>query len=171
LIVQVPAVKKVSAPTDVMVHTLVVDDVKVGVRPESDVAVSVGLVPKFCDPGFANVMVWPAFGVTELEALDAGPVPAELLAVTVKVYACPLVSPVTTIGEFAPLTGATSAGEVVTVYPEMDMPPVLVGALKATLACVSPAVAAPMVGAPGATGLTVKDLTTCGAGRKELLPA
>jgi hypothetical protein len=165
LIVQVPAVTKVSAPTEVMVHTLVVDEVKVGVSPESDVAVSVGLVPKFREPGFANVMVWPAFGVTELEALDAGPVPAELSAVTVKVYACPLVSPVTTIGELAPLTGATSGGDTVTVYPVIVVPPVLVGAVKATLAWVSPAVAVPIVGAAGTAGLTVKLRLTWGAGK------
>jgi hypothetical protein len=35
------------------------------------------------------------FGVLELEADDAEPVPAELVARTVKVYAVPFVSPVT----------------------------------------------------------------------------
>ena len=34
-------------------------------------------------------------GVALFDAADAGPVPAALLAVTVKVYAVPLVSPVT----------------------------------------------------------------------------
>jgi hypothetical protein len=35
-----------------------------------------------------------AFGVTGVEAADAGPVPAKFVAVTVKVYAWPLVRPV-----------------------------------------------------------------------------
>ena len=42
-------------------------------------------------------------GVTLFEALDAGPVPATLVAVTVKVYAVPLVRPVTVIGEAEPV--------------------------------------------------------------------
>ena len=42
-------------------------------------------------------------GVTLLEGADAGPVPTELVAVTVKVYAVPLVSPVTVIGLADPL--------------------------------------------------------------------
>ena len=41
-------------------------------------------------------------GVIEFEADEAGPVPAEFVAVTVKVYAVPFVSPVTAIGELLP---------------------------------------------------------------------
>jgi hypothetical protein len=86
LIVQVPAVTKVKAPPVVIVQTAGVDEVKVGVKPVASVdAVSVGEVPKFCAPGFAKVMVWIAAGVIELDAADAGLVPAELSAVTVKV--------------------------------------------------------------------------------------
>ena len=85
MIVQVPAVTKVSAPPVVMVHTPGVEDVNTGVNPESEVAVSVGVVPKFCAPGLAKVMVWLAAGVTLLDAAEAGPSPAELVAVTVKV--------------------------------------------------------------------------------------
>jgi len=44
-----------------------------------------------------------AAGVTAAEAADADPVPAELIAATVKVYAVPLVRPVTTMGEPAPV--------------------------------------------------------------------
>src|SRR3989344_9332522 len=110
LMVQVPAVRNVSAPVGVMVHTLRVDDVKVGTSPESEVAVSVGEVPKFWAPGLLKVTVCVALGVMELEDAEAGPVPATLSAVTVKVYAWPLVSPVTTMGELAPATGATSGG-------------------------------------------------------------
>jgi hypothetical protein len=75
LIVQVPVVIKVSAPPLVMVQTLVVEDVNVGVKPESAVAVSVGAVPKFCAPGLGKVMVCDAAGVIELEAAEAEPVP------------------------------------------------------------------------------------------------
>ena len=42
-------------------------------------------------------------GVTADDALDAVPVPTELVAVTVKVYAVLLVRPVTVIGEVLPL--------------------------------------------------------------------
>ncbi len=83
--VQVPAVTKVSAPPPVIVHTPVVDELKVGVRPESEIAVSVGMVPKFCAPGLLKVMVCGAAGVIALDAADAAPVSeAPLVAVTVK---------------------------------------------------------------------------------------
>ena len=65
-------------------------------------ALSVGVVPKFCAPGLAKVMVWLALGVTEFDAVEAGPVPAELVAVTVNVYAVPLVRPETVMGLAAP---------------------------------------------------------------------
>jgi hypothetical protein len=42
-------------------------------------------------------------GVTLLEAADAAPVPTPLVAVTVKVYAVPLLSPLTARGLLAPL--------------------------------------------------------------------
>ena len=45
-IVQVPAVTKLRAPPEVIVQTPVVDELKLTVRPESDVAVSVGVAPK-----------------------------------------------------------------------------------------------------------------------------
>ena len=44
-IVHVPAATNVSTPPLVMVHTPVVDDVNIGVRPDVEVAVSVGDVP------------------------------------------------------------------------------------------------------------------------------
>ena len=47
-------------------------------------------------------------------------------------------------------------GLAVTVYPVIAAPPLLAGAVNAMLACVSPAVAVPIVGAPGTIGLTVK---------------
>ncbi len=83
--VQVPTVTKVSAPPAVIVQTVVVLDVNVGVNPESEVADNAGVVPKFCAPGLPKVTVCAALGVAGLEALDAGPVPALLSAVTVNV--------------------------------------------------------------------------------------
>jgi hypothetical protein len=73
-----------------MVQTPVVDELKVTVKlsvpvAESAVAVRVGVVPKFCVPGLAKVMVWLPLGVAELEAPDATLVPMALVAVTVKV--------------------------------------------------------------------------------------
>ncbi|WP_211209726.1 hypothetical protein, partial [Uliginosibacterium gangwonense] len=71
--------------------------------PEPEVAVNVGVVPKFCAPGLAKVMVCDVLGVTLFEAAEAEPVPALFVAVTVKVYAVPLVSPVTVIGLVPPV--------------------------------------------------------------------
>jgi hypothetical protein len=51
-------------------------------------------------------------GVTLLETAEAVEVPAELVAVTVKVYAVPFVSPVTVNGEPAPLTAMFPGLEV-----------------------------------------------------------
>lgn len=41
-------------------------------------------------------------GITLVDAGDGGPIPAKLLAVTVKVYAVPFVKPDTAIGEVVP---------------------------------------------------------------------
>jgi hypothetical protein len=75
----------VNAPPLVIVHTPVVDEVNVGVKPESDVALKVGVVPKLCAPGLVNVIVCGAFGVIEFDAVDAALVPAAFVAVTLNV--------------------------------------------------------------------------------------
>ena len=85
MMVQVPADTVVNAPPLVTVQTPVVLEENVTARPEVAVAVSVGEVPKFCVPGLLKVMVWLAAGVALLEAAEAAPVPAELVAVTVNV--------------------------------------------------------------------------------------
>ena len=51
-------------------------------------------------------------GVTLLEAVEALEIPAEFVAVTVKVYAVPFVSQVTVNGEPAPLTAIFPGLEV-----------------------------------------------------------
>jgi len=81
-----------------------------------------------------------------------------------------LVNPVTVMGLEAPLPVAPP-GLAVTVYPVILAPPVKAGAVNVTLACVSPAVAVPIVGAPGTTALTVNDRVTVGAARKLEFPA
>jgi hypothetical protein len=65
------------------VQTPVVDDVSVTVSAESDVAVSVGVVPKFLVPGFANVIACTAIGVADVDATDAADVPPVFEAVAV----------------------------------------------------------------------------------------
>lgn len=69
----------------VIVQTPVVDDVKVGVRLDVAVAVSVGELPKVWELGLAKVMVCVPLGVAELDAPEAEPVPIALVAVTVAV--------------------------------------------------------------------------------------
>ena len=83
--VQLPVLAKPSRPPLVMVHTAGVAELKLTARPEEALALNVGVVPKFCAPGLAKVMTCGAAGVTALEAAEAGPVPATLVAVTVKV--------------------------------------------------------------------------------------
>src|SRR5688572_2399712 len=95
----------------------------------------------------------PAEGVTAFDAELAGPVPAILVAVTVKVYDTPLVKPITTRGLVAPLD-MKPPGDEVTVYDVIAEPPLLAGAEKATDAWALPAVATTPVGAPGTTGVS-----------------
>ena len=107
-----------------------------------------------------------AAGVTADDALEAVPVPTELVAVTVKVYAVPLVSPVTVIGDEGPLAVTAvppPTGVAFTVYPVIADQPTLLGAVKLTTACPFPPTALTLVGTPGASKLR--------AGRKpKLLP-
>ena len=99
LMVHVPPVTNVRTPPDVVVHTPVVDEENVTVSPDEAVAVSVGLVPKLCEPGLLKVMVCVPIGVTAFDAADAALVPIALVAVTVQVYVVPLASPDTTMGD------------------------------------------------------------------------
>ena len=82
-----------------------------------------------------------------LEDKEAGPVPAPLIAATVKVYAVPFVSPVT--DAVVPVTTTLpAAGETVTLYPLMALP-FEAGAVHPRVADLLPAVAVKPVGAPG----------------------
>jgi hypothetical protein len=84
-----------------------------------------------------------------LAELDA-PVPALLVADTVNVYAVPAVKPITVIGLVVPVV-TIDPGLLVTVYLVIVAPPLLAGAVKATVAVVLfvTAAAVPIVGAPG----------------------
>jgi Na+/proline symporter len=84
-------------------------------------------------------------------------VPTEFVAVIVKVYAVPLESPVTVIGE--PLLLALNPPLLaVVVYVVIDAPPLFPGGVKVIVACPFPAVAVPIVGAFGTVaGVTALD--------------
>jgi len=87
-------------------------------------------------------------GVTEFEAELGELVPLTFVAVTVNVYAVPLVRPVTEIGLVEPVP-VKLPGFDVTVYPVIAEPPLLVGAVNVIDAWAFPAVAVPIVGALG----------------------
>ena len=55
--VQVPGVRNASTPLLLIVHTLLVAELKLTASPELAVALKVGVVPKFCAPGLAKVIV------------------------------------------------------------------------------------------------------------------
>ena len=92
-----------------------------------------------------------AAGVTATDADDAFEVPTAFVAVTVKVYAVPFVSPVTVMGLAAPVA-VMPPGELVTRYEVIAEPP-FAGAVKRTVAAPSPAAAVTPLGALGATAV------------------
>ena len=98
-----------------------------------------------------------ATGVTAPDGAEAGPLPTPLVAVTMKVYAVPLVRPVTlaVVCGGVPLTTAgvcaTPAMYGVIVYEVIGLPP-LDGAVQETTADWFPAVAVTLAGAPGRAG-------------------
>ena len=155
MMLQAPGDTKVSVPLVVMVQTPGVAEVNDMGKPDVELAVSVGVVPKLFAPGFANVIVCGPCGVTLPEVVEAEPVPMEFVAVTVKIYGVPFVRPVTVIEGPLPLT-VIFPGELVTVYPVMGAPPVKVGGVTVTVARLSPAIAETDAGAPGTTAFTVK---------------
>lgn len=159
---QVPVVTKVSVPPVVTVQTPVLVVVKETARPELAMALSVGDVPKVWVPGFANVIVCGPFGVTLLDAADEAPVPVALVAVTVKVYAVPLVRLFTVMEVHgAAQVPVMPPGDEVAVKLAIGPP----AELKVTVALALPAVATGVVGALGAAGVTANDRVTTGAGR------
>src|SRR5690242_16617248 len=96
-------------------------------------------------PGFAETAVGApgtVIGVTLADGADAALVPAAFAAVTVNVYAVPLVRPVIValVAGAATLTDKPP-GAAVTVYPVIALPPLDAGAVHDTVAWALPAVA------------------------------
>ena len=102
------------------------------------------------------VAVGAAAGVTLLDTPDGMLAPTALIALTVKVYAVPLFSPLTTWLNAVLLAWVSvpPAGLETTVYLVIALPPSSSGALNVTVARRSPPIALAINGAPGATTLT-----------------
>jgi hypothetical protein len=96
--------------------------------------------------GAPGIVVGVMLLLAELEE----PAPTLFVADTVNVYAVPAVNPITVIGLLVPVD-VIPPGLLVTVYLVMAAPPLLAGAVNATVAVVLfvTAAAVPIVGAPG----------------------
>jgi hypothetical protein len=88
-------------------------------------------------------------GTTELLVAEEILVPFAFVAVTVKVYAVPLVNPVIVIGE-EPLVAVNPPGLEVTVYEVIAEPPMFAGGTNVIVASPLPPTATTLVGASGA---------------------
>jgi sulfur carrier protein ThiS len=96
-------------------------------------------------------------GVTLADALEATEFPAAFVALTVNVYAVPLVKP-ETVQEVDAVVQVNDPGDEVTVYPVIALPPLDPGALQLTTDEESAAVPETPVGAPGTVlGVTLAD--------------
>ena len=123
-----------------------VPDVLVNVPCKEDEVTPCVCMPKLRPAAGAYVALAP--GVTLFEAADDGLVPTAFVAVTVKVYGVPLVRPVTMIGP--PVADPVMPpGEDVAEYVKIIEPPLNPGGVYETVALPLPAIAEPMVGAPG----------------------
>ena len=87
-------------------------------------------------------------GVTGSEGSDAGPAPAPFVALTVNVYATPLVSPVTVMVVIPVVVAVMPSGLESTVYPVTGSA-FAAGAVQLTVALPSPRTAVTPVGFPG----------------------
>jgi len=113
------------------------------VTPAGATQENVPEVVKDCEPGGTN-------GVTLLLAALAALVPPGVIATTVNVYAVPTVKPETVTGDAAPVPVMPPGLEV--ALKVSDPAPGSDDAVKATVAEAPPAVAVPIVGAPGLLG-------------------
>ena len=109
-------------------------------------------------PGIV-VVVSGVYGRTAAEAVEAAPVPAALVAVTVNVYKAPSVR-VVKVAVVAPVVVTViEPGDEVAVYPMMADPPIYVDAVHDTVACrLTPLTDA--VTAVGGSGVTISLKTT-----------
>ena len=99
-----------------------------------------------------------------LDVSDALLVPTEFVAVTVKVYAVPIVRPLT-VAKVPLVVAVILPGEEVTVYCEIGLPPELIGGVQTTTAVplALPTVAITLVGFPGAVVLVAGGQRRAGA--------
>ena len=81
-----------------------------------------------------------------------------------------MIKPVTVIGDTVLVALPLGVPVQVAVKSSIALPPLLVGAVKATVAVLLPGVPAPMVGAAGALAVIVKLCGTAVAARKSTLP-
>src|SRR5579859_5228294 len=116
-------------------------------------AVVFSVCTEFC---WTNCGTCAADGVTAAEWADSGEVPFGLVALTVNVYAVPLVRPV--IVAFVVVTvvdgWAVDPAYGVTVYEVIGLPP-SAGAVQLTVALALPGAALTPVGVPGALSVRV----------------
>ena len=87
-------------------------------------------------------------GVTGVDGSEDRLVPMEFVAVTVKVYAVPLVRPVT-VTDVPVVVAVISPGAEVAVYSVIGLPPSEAGAVHETIAETSVGIADTSVGASG----------------------
>ncbi|MCL5948241.1 MAG: hypothetical protein M1420_03650 [Actinobacteria bacterium] len=88
--------------------------------------------------------------MTLFEDADGGPLPAELVAVTVKLYAVPGASPlIVAVTDVPGTVRVVPPGDAVMVYEVIVDPPVDDGGVQVSVASFVPAVAVTPVGAPG----------------------
>lgn len=102
-------------------------------------------------------MLVGATGVT-FTLLEAAPVPAAFVAVTLQLYCTAFVIELTMIGLVVPVPVrvVSPAAVQVTVYPVIAEPPFDAGAVNEIVACAFPGLPVPIVGAPGTVrGVTV----------------
>src|SRR5581483_6717 len=108
-------------------------------------------------------------GTTAFDTADSTPVPATLVAATVKVYEAPLVSPPTAapVAGAATVSGPGAPGPVVVIrYDVIAAPPLSAGTDQVTTAEELAAAATTPVGAPG----TVRGTTAADAGESGPVP-
>ena len=108
---------------------------------------------------------------TTVTAPEAGPVPTAFLATTEHEYEFALIKPVTVIGDTVLVAAPLGVPVQVAVKSRIALPPLLAGAVNATVAVLLPGVPVPMVGAAGALAVIVKLCGTAVAARKSTLPA
>ena len=129
-------------------------------------------------PGFATTFVGAPgsvaapVGVAAFDGADGALVPMSLVAVTVNVYAVPLVSPLT-VAEVAGGYAVTDCppGDAVTVYVPIALAPSLAGAVHDTNAFCSPGVAVAAVGGSGTVARSRLGVTVFDGADSRLVPA